>query len=391
MSTLHFYILFGKNMLEIIINAIENSPNNCISFADYMDLVLYHPQHGYYSSGQVNIGSQGDFFTASSLGSDFGELLAEQFREMSAILNSYDSFTLVEVGAGTGNLAGDILNYFKNNYPEFYKKINYIIIEESQGLIAQQKDNLQEFEQITWQSWQDIPDNSIVGCIFSNELIDAFPVHQIMIENKTVKEIYVTWQENKLTEVIEDISNPQLLDYFQLIDINLTTDDYPENYRTEVNLKALYWLETVANKIKKGYLLTIDYGYNASKYYHPQRYQGTLNCYYKHRHHHNPYVNLGQQDITTHVNFTALEKQGKLLGLETVGLTQQGLFLMALGLGDRLSELSSGNYSLPEIIKRRDALHQLINPTGLGGFKVLIQSKEMEKNQPLKGLKENIK
>ncbi len=377
-------------MLEIIINAIENSPNNCISFADYMDLVLYHPQHGYYSSGQVNIGSQGDFFTASSLGSDFGELLAEQFKEMSAILNNSDSFTLVEVGAGTGNLAGDILNYFKNNYPDFYQKVNYIIIEESQGLIEQQKENLQEFEQIAWQSWQDIPDNSIIGCIFSNELIDAFPVHQIMIENKTLKEIYVTWQDNKLTEVIEDISNPQLLDYFQLIDIDLNTNDYPENYRTEVNLKALDWLENVTNKIKKGYLLTIDYGYNASKYYHPQRYQGTLNCYYQHRHHHNPYVNLGQQDITTHVNFTALEKQGQLLGLETVGLTQQGLFLMALGLGDRLSELSNGNYSLPEILKRRDALHQLINPTGLGGFKVLIQSKQIDKNQPLKGLIENI-
>ena len=377
-------------MLEIIINAMENSPNNCISFADYMDLVLYHPQQGYYSSGQVSIGSQGDFFTASSLGSDFGELLAGQFKEMSVILNNSDSFTLVEVGAGTGNLAGDILNYFKNNYPDFYQKVNYIIIEESQGLIEQQKENLQEFEQIAWQSWQDIPDNSIIGCIFSNELIDAFPVHQIMIENKTLKEIYVTWQDNKLTEVIEDISNPQLLDYFQLIDIDLNTNDYPENYRTEVNLKALDWLENVTNKIKKGYLLTIDYGYNASKYYHPQRYQGTLNCYYQHRHHHNPYVNLGQQDITTHVNFTALEKQGQLLGLETVGLTQQGLFLMALGLGDRLSELSNGNYSLPEILKRRDALHQLINPTGLGGFKVLIQSKQIDKNQPLKGLIENI-
>ncbi|MGK7880690.1 MAG: SAM-dependent methyltransferase, partial [Crocosphaera sp.] len=130
-------------MLEIIIDAIEKSSNNCITFADYMDLVLYHPQHGYYSSGKVNIGSQGDFFTASSLGSDFGELLAEQFREMSAILDSYDSFTLLEVGAGTGSLAGDILNYFKNKYPDFYQNINYIIVEESQGLIEQQKQNLQ--------------------------------------------------------------------------------------------------------------------------------------------------------------------------------------------------------------------------------------------------------
>ncbi len=377
-------------MLDIIINAIEKSPNQRITFAQYMNLVLYHPEQGYYSSGQVNIGSQGDFFTASSLGSDFGELLAEQLQEMSTIFDSSDSFTLVEVGAGNGNLTADILNYFKNNYADLYQKINYIIIEASPGLIEQQKKNLKEFTQVTWKSWQDIPDSSIYGCIFSNELIDAFPVHKVTINNKKLQEIYVTWQDNQLKEIIEEISTPDLLDYFQLIDIDITQDDYPDNYCTEVNLQALDWLKIVANKLKKGYLLTIDYGYNASKYYHPQRYQGTLNCYYQHRHHHNPYVNLGQQDITTHVNFTALEKQGKLLGLETVGLTQQGLFLMALGLGDRLSQLSDGNYSLPEILNRRDALHQLINPTGLGGFNVLIQSKEMDKNQPLKGLKENI-
>ena len=166
----------------------------------------------------------------------------------------------------------------------------------------------------------------------------------------------------------------------------MNTNDYPENYRTEVNLKALDWLENVTNKIKKGYLLTIDYGYNASKYYHPQRYQGTLNCYYQHRHHHNPYVNLGQQDITTHVNFTALEKQGQLLGLETLGLTKQGLFLMALGLGDRLSALSNGQYSLSDVLTRRDALHQLIDPTGLGGFQVLIQTKGLDPSQKQRSL-----
>ncbi|MDJ0598552.1 MAG: class I SAM-dependent methyltransferase [Crocosphaera sp.] len=377
-------------MLEIIIDTIQKSPNSRITFADYMDLVLYHPEQGYYSSGKVNIGSQGDFFTSSSLGSDFGELLAEQFREMSELLNTSDSFTLVEVGAGLGHLAADILNYFKNNYPNFYQKIDYIIVEESQGLIEQQKKTLKAFDKVTWKSWQEIENKSVIGCIFSNELIDAFPVHKIAVDNKQLKEIYVTCHENQLKEVIADISTHKLLDYFQLIDVDLTKDNYPENYRTEVNLKALDWLQTVSTKIKKGYLLTIDYGYSASKYYHPQRYQGTLNCYYQHRHHHNPYVNLGQQDITTHVDFTALEKQGNLLGLETVGLTQQGLFLMALGIGDRLAELSNGNYTLPEILNLRDALHQLINPTGLGGFQVLIQSKGIDNNQLLRGLKQDL-
>ncbi|WP_107666720.1 class I SAM-dependent methyltransferase [Cyanothece sp. BG0011] len=377
-------------MLEIIIDTIENSPNQRITFADYMNLVLYHPEQGYYSSGKVNIGSEGDFFTASSLGSDFGELLAEQFKEMSEFLTYSDSFNLIEVGAGTGNLAADILTYLKEKHSNFYHQVHYIIIEESQALIKEQQNKLKDFDKITWKSWQDIPKNSITGCIFSNELIDAFPVHKVTKQNKQLKEIYVTWQDNQLKEIAEEISTPQLLDYFKLIDIDITKDNYPENYRTEVNLKALDWLKIVSEKLNIGYVLTIDYGYDASKYYHAQRYQGTLNCYYKHRHHHNPYVNLGEQDMTAHVDFTALEKQGNLLGLETVGLTQQGLFLMALGLGDRLAALSNGHYSLPQILQRRDALHQLINPTGLGGFKVLIQSKKIDNNQSLKGLKENL-
>ncbi|MDJ0657883.1 MAG: class I SAM-dependent methyltransferase [Crocosphaera sp.] len=376
-------------MLEIIIDTIQKSPDHRITFADYMDLVLYHPEQGYYSSGKVNIGSQGDFFTSSSLGADFGELLAKQLKEMLDIIDNYDFFTLVEVGAGLGNLAADILNYFKNKYSQIYPKINYIIVEESTVLIEEQKNNLNQFNNISWKTWEDIENQSLIGCIFSNELIDAFPIHQVTLDNKQLKEIYVTWNDDHLKEAIADISTPKLLDYFQLIEVDITDNNYPENYRTEVNLKALDWLATVSKKLKKGFLLTIDYGYPAEKYYHPQRYQGTLNCYYQHRHHHNPYVNLGQQDITTHVDFTALEKQGNLLGLQTVGLTQQGLFLMALGLGDRLAELSNGNYTLPEILKRRDALHQLINPTGLGGFNVLIQSKGIEPNKLLTGLKQD--
>ena len=148
------------------------------------------------------------------------------------------------------------------------------------------------------------------------------------------------------------------------------------------------WLNRVSQKLKQGYLLTIDYGYSAQKYYHPQRSHGTLQCYYQHRYHADPFVNLGFQDITTHVNFTALENQGKSLGLETLGFTQQGLFLMSLGLGDRLTELSTGKFNVAEIFKRRDALHQLIDPTGLGKFGVLLQGKGLtpvQKRRSLRG------
>ncbi|MGK7894450.1 MAG: SAM-dependent methyltransferase, partial [Xenococcus sp. (in: cyanobacteria)] len=115
---------------------------------------------------------------------------------------------------------------------------------------------------------------------------------------------------------------------------------------------------------------------------------GTLKCYYQHRHHNNPYINLGRQDITSHIDFTAIENQGIKSGLETIGFTKQAMFLMALGLGDRLQELSSGKYKIQEILQRRDALHQLINPTGLGGFGVLIQGKNLTKEQHnLQGMK----
>ena len=174
---------------------------------------------------------------------------------------------------------------------------------------------------------------------------------------------------------------------------------YPEGYRTEVNLAALDWLKTVANGLQRGFLLTIDYGYCADRYYQPARHQGTLQCYHRHRHHDDPYVYVGQQDITAHVNFTALECQGELCGLRKVGFTQQGLFLMALGLGDRIAALSArdserGNaiakgQDVFTIMRRRQVLHELMNPMGLGGFGVLLQSKgltEEEEQVSLKGL-----
>jgi SAM-dependent MidA family methyltransferase len=141
--------------------------------------------------------------------------------------------------------------------------------------------------------------------------------------------------------------------------------------------------------LQLGYVLTIDYGYPASRYYNPRRSQGTLQCYYHHRFHDNPYINIGRQDITAHIDFTALERQGQKCNLTNVGFIQQGLFLMALGLGDRIAAISDQKQPLSQLLQRRDALHQLLDPTGLGNFGVLIQSKGLNKtetSQPLKGL-----
>ncbi|GAB4535733.1 MAG: SAM-dependent methyltransferase [Pleurocapsa sp.] len=371
----------SEQLQKIINESIKNSAMGCISFAEYMDLVLYHPDYGYYSSGVVKIGAAGDFFTSSSLGRDFGELLAIQFVEMWHKLDCPDPFFIVEMGSGNGQLARDILTYLDKNNPDLAEILEYIIIEESPKLTIQQQELLNDFTgiNINWQSWQELENNSINGVFFSNELVDAFPVHRVTNKDNKLQEIYLTLERDKLTETIGEVSTTKINRYFEFLGINLLTGEYSPNYQTEVNLRALAWLKTVASKLKQGYLVTIDYGYKADKYYHPQRSQGTLQCYYQHRRHNNPYVNLGYQDITTHVNFSALESQGKLCNLETIGFTQQGLFLMALGLGDRLNELSSGKYNIQEIFKRRDALHQLIDPIGLGGFGVLIQGKELDR------------
>jgi SAM-dependent MidA family methyltransferase len=371
-----------------------------------MDLVLYHPQQGYYATGAVNIGSEGDFFTSSHLGHDFGELLAEQFAQMWEILEQPKPFTLVEMGAGQGLVAADILTYLHRQYPDCFAALDYIIIEKTAGLITKQQQVLNQLNipelPLRWCTFDDLPDHSIIGCCFSNELVDAFPVHQVVLEKGQLQEVYVTTittetNEIHFGEVIDDLSTPQLKDYFQWMGIDLYSGAYPDGYRSEVNLAALDWIKTIASKLNQGFLLTIDYGYSADRYYLPVRHQGTLKCYYQHRHHDNPYVNLGQQDMTAHVNFTALERQGERSGLQPVELTKQGLFLMALGLGDRISALSAGKQQgqaiagaqdVIRIMRRRDALHQLIDPTGLGGFMVLVQSKglSLEKARSLKGL-----
>lgn len=378
--------MISSELQAVLIAKIKTSELQQITFAEYMSLALYHEQYGYYKSGVVSIGAQGDFFTSSSLGNDFGELLAIQFIQMWQNLGCPNPFYLVEMGAGNGELAQDILNYLqRDKHTDLIQALKYIIVEESPTLIKSQQELLENlnFKNISWQNWSDISEESITGCCFSNELVDAFPVHRVVKKDNQLQEIYLSLKEEELQESVYSLSTSRLTEYLSLVDIDVLSQPYPENYTTEINLAALDWLKSIVSKLNKGYVLTIDYGYSAAKYYQPSRTQGTLQCYLQHRRHNNPYANLGYQDITAHVDFTALQNQGELLDLETLGFTQQGLFLMALGLGDRLNDLSSGKYNAIQIFKRRDALHQLIHPSGLGGFGVLVQGKNLtsaEKN-----------
>lgn len=388
-----------KALSEIITCHLTESLCSQITFAQFMELALYHPQYGYYATAPTKIGAMGDFFTAPHLGADFGELLAVQFVQMWRLLQQPEHFTLVEMGAGQGLLASDILHHLETHHPDLVASLDYVIVERANALIAEQQQRLQPFRDrglsIRWTALTDLPPHSVTGCFFSNELVDALPVHQVRVQGGQLQEIYVTLPggdrpESPFVECMGELSTPRLADYFTNLNLDIRSSRYPDGYRTEVNLAALDWLQQVATCLHQGYVLTIDYGYSSDRYYNPMRSTGTLQCYYRHRYHSNPYIHVGLQDITAHVDFTALQKQGEQCQLHTVGFTKQGLFLMSLGLGDRIAALSQSqatdSQSIQSVLRRRDALQTLIDPMGMGNFSVLIQSKGVERNKTLIGL-----
>jgi SAM-dependent MidA family methyltransferase len=369
-----------------------------VTFAQFMEWCLYEPELGYYESAHNPIGRRGDFVTSPQVAADFAELVGEQFVQMWEILGKPAPFVLVEMGSGSGLLAQDLLTYLHEMHPPLWGCLTYFSVERSAQMRQRQQHNLPpSLDDGTWQvveSLDDIP-GSIVGCIFSNELLDALPVHRLQIQAGSLQEIYVTLAEAEtgpiLTESLGELSSPRLTEYFETIGIRLPSDQHPEGYRTEVNLAATEWIESVAARLERGYLLTIDYGHPAHRYYHPNRSTGTLLCYRQHISLDSPYEWLGSQDITAHVDFTALQTFGQRVGLESLGLTQQSFFLVNLGLLERIATLPEVQSSQQpsQILQRRQALHTLMDPLGLGQFGVVVQCKGLsspERRIRLRGL-----
>lgn len=361
-----------------------------VTFAQFMEWALYEPELGYYERGYP-IGP--DYLTAPHLAPDFAHLLAEQIHQFWQVLGSPSAFAVVEMGAGSGRLAEDWLTYVRSAYPAFWQALEYGILERSASLRRLQQERLAGFgEKVRWLAWDEIPEGSVTGCFFSNELVDAFPVHRVQVQGGSLREIYVDWTEGGFQEVLGDPSTPALEAYFARLGIPITT--YPSGYQTEVNLKALEWLQLLAHKLRRGYVLTIDYGYPAQRYYSPQRSQGTLLAYRRHATSTDPYSRVGCQDLTAHVDFTTLEQVGESLGLKRLGFTQQSYFLVNLGLAERLaalSQTSDGSGGVGQVLQRRFALQALIDPLGLGSFGVLLQAKglsELESTQRLRGFAE---
>ncbi len=375
----------GEGLRRFILSQIEE--RGPVPFAQFMEWCLYHPEYGYYRSDKERIGKNGDYYTSPCVHPLFGYLIARQLLQMAEILGM-ETFDVVEMGGGRGFLCKDILDWARRDKPAQYERLRYHLIEAASPSIAEQKERLFEYERegkIFWLFPEELREGGfkIEGCFLSNELVDAFPVHRVVLDRGNLKEIYIDHKKGQLEEALGEPSDPRISDYFKSMEITLQ-----EGQRAEVNLEALCWMEEVGRCLKKGFALTIDYGYLADELYTPSRRDGTLLCYYQHQPSLNPYERLGDQDVTSHVNFTSLIKKGEEMGLHLTGLVPQYRFLIGLGM---LQEMESLSRDLSEIdgLRLRLSLKHLIEPeAGMGEvFKVLIQHKGIEKPQ-LDGLRE---
>lgn len=352
---------------EIIIDKIKKE--GPLSFRDFMEMALYYPGAGYYVNERDPVGGSGDYYTSPYITSAFGALLAKQLEEMWELLGK-KKFTVVEYGAGNGCLCRDIMRHLKKN-KAFYRDLRYCIIEKSPFM--RQKQKIGAGEKVHWfNNISDIP--ALEGCILSNEVVDNFAVHQVLMQ-KELMEVFVDYKDG-FTECLQP-APPELKDYLVQSAVRL-----PDGFRTEINLQATQWIRQIAEALQKGFVLTIDYGYRASELYHPLRASGTLLCYYKHRVNDCPYIHIGEQDITAHVNFSALVQWGLKGGLQYAGFTNQAYFLLGLGLTGQLERMENDTDACSEALQEAKArfLHHFL--LGMGKkIKVLLQQKGLQKSR----------
>ena len=374
-----------EGLKRFILQQIEK--RGPVPFSQFMEWCLYHPDDGYYQSGRAKIGKDGDFYTSPSVHPLFGQLIAKQLSQMAEMLGG-ETFDVVETGGGKGFLCEDILNWTKRNRPAFYHRLQYHLLEISPFFLKEQKERLTEQERegkIDWIDSEEFGDAriQIEGCFLANELIDAFPVHRVIFDQGTLKEIYVTQENGNLKEQWGDLSDRRIPDYFRSMEITLQ-----EGQKAEVNLEALKWVERVSRCLRRGFVLTIDYGYLAHELFAPYRREGTLLCYYRHRASENPYERLGEQDMTSHVNFTSLIQKGEEEGLKLIDLVPQYRFLMGLGILQEMESLTKGISEVEGLKLRLSLKHLIETEAGMGEvFKVLVQYKGIE-NPQLDGLRD---
>ncbi|MFP4558504.1 MAG: class I SAM-dependent methyltransferase [Archaeoglobaceae archaeon] len=327
------------NVIKDIIE--EKGP---ISFKEFMEIALYHPQFGYYSTKEI----EEDYITSTSFDM-FAKGILVAFKDM---LEKCSGDSIVEFGAGDGKLAERILRKVD---------VNYYIVERSQHMqeVAQQR--LAEFDNVSFIHESQLDDLKVNGIVFTNEFFDALPVNAVVNDNGELKEVFVDYRNGRFVEVLQELSDPEIEDYFARLEVELD-----EGARAEVNLDAVQYIKQFSKVLNKGFVLTIDYGYPSEELYTLERRDGTVVCYSNHTYNYDPYIRVGDQDITSHVNFSALMEYGKDTGLNLTGLTNQLYFLMST-----LGENEVDDFEAADEFK--------FLAFKMGIFKVLIQHKGIER------------
>lgn len=328
-----------------------------ITFHRFMELALYEPQTGYYTAGRAGIGRAGDYFTNVSVGPLYGRLLGQQFAEMWTLLGAPAEFAIVEQGANSGDFAHDVLTSLSESAPDFFRCVRYSIVEPVPALAQQQREKLADFaERVTWtSSVEDLP--HFTGVHFSNELLDAMPVHLVVNRNGAWRERYATLDANgDFSWVEDDFSTDALAAYIPHLPA-------VEGYETEINLDAPRWLDSIAARLGRGYVLAVDYGFARSDFYQPERIRGTLTCYRKHQRFTDPLRFAGEQDITAHVEFTTLAERAERAGLCVAGFADQHHFMAGLA-----KYAFPNQTEAPTAQRQRElrALATLMHPTTMG-------------------------
>ncbi len=337
-----------------------------IPFETFMEMALYEPGLGYYATDNIEIGRAGDFYTSQHVHPAFGAMIAVQLEEMWKTMGRPPDFYAIEPGAGAGLMCLDILQYLQDK--EFYHALTYLLVETNPSVQLKQKNVLKKYEdKVRWASSLMAVGNR-KGCILSNELLDAFPVHLVEM-NEEIKEIYITFSDDSsFSEIKMPIGTTALTDYFDELSVQL-----PKGYRTEINLRIKDWLQSASEILSEGFILTIDYGYPSREYYSEERNRGTLLCYYRHQVHEDPYTNIGHQDITAHVNFSSVKKWGEFFGFRTLGFCRQGTYLISLGIDGVIRKLFANS---PDYLFEVARIKRLIFPGTLGEtHKVMVQYK----------------
>jgi SAM-dependent MidA family methyltransferase len=361
----------GENaaLKEAIVARIQR--DGPITFRDFMEMSLYAPRLGYYTSRREKIGRSGDYVTSPEVSPIFGAMVGRQLQEMWDTMGRPGSFDVVEAGAGTGSLCHDIVRWSRRVDPAFCAALRYMIVEASEALAERQRETIEGeglSDNVHWLA--DLP-QGVEGCIVSNELLDAMPIHRVAAVDGVLRELYVTWEGGTFREELRAPSTPEIEAYFERL--GLLPGD---GCLAEVNLQAVRWVKDAAEALGRGFVMTLDYGYEAADLYAPWRTGGTLLCFYRHNPSTDLYSRIGRQDMTSHVDFSSVRRAGEEAGLQTLGLVSQSEFLMNLGLPDALPAIGEGETNLEEYYTRRRAVVELVDPAGLGRIKVLVQAKD---------------